>query len=128
MTNPKNTFGDHYLVDLYGCDPSLISTVQPVRDVLLNAAIKSESTILDDSFHQFEPYGASGVIIIAESHFSIHTWPESNFAAVDIFTSGNLMKPQIAIEIMQAGYGANYIKVVKMTRGALDTQRIQNND
>ena len=115
--NQDLTYGDHYLVDFHRCNPDLISTVKTVRDVLMEAAVKSESTIIDDRFHQFEPYGASGVIIIAESHFSIHTWPERAFAAVDIFTSGTRMKPQLAIDIMKAGYSAEDVDVIKVTRG-----------
>ena len=115
----KNTYGDHYLVDLHNCNPDLISTVKTVRDVLIEAAVKSKSTIIDDRFHQFEPRGASGVIIIAESHFSIHTWPERSFAAVDIFTSGSRMEPQIAIDIMQAGYNAGDVDLIKVTRGSM---------
>jgi len=125
VNKQKTTFGDHYLVDLHGCDPDLISTVEGVRNILMDAAIKSKSTIIDDRFHQFEPFGASGVIIIAESHFSVHTWPEDDFAAVDIFTSGELMQPQIAIDIMTAGYAADYVNVTKVTRGSLANQRMQ---
>jgi S-adenosylmethionine decarboxylase len=124
VTEQKTIFGDHYLVDLHGCNPDLISAVETVRNVLLDAAVKSKSTIIDDRFHQFEPYGASGVIIIAESHFSVHTWPEKKFAAVDIFTSGTRMKPQLAIDIMKAGYGADHVNVVKVARGCLSSLQL----
>jgi S-adenosylmethionine decarboxylase len=127
VTEQDATFGDHYLVDLHGCNPDLISTVETVRRVLLDAAVKSKSTIIDDRFHQFEPYGASGVIIIAESHFSVHTWPEKKFAAVDIFTSGTRMKPQLAIDIMKTGYGADRVDVVKVARGCLEGLQLSRN-
>ena len=126
-TEQEAIFGDHYLVDFHGCIPNLISTVETVRSVLLDAAAKSKSTIIDDRFHQFEPYGASGVIIIAESHFSVHTWPEKAFAAVDIFTSGTRMKPQIAIDVMKVGYGADRVDVVKVARGCLENLQLSRN-
>ena len=126
-TEQDTIFGDHYLVDFHGCNPDLISTVETVRNVLLDAAVKSKSTIIDDRFHQFEPYGASGVIIIAESHFSVHTWPEKKFAAVDIFTSGTRMKPQLAIDIMKTGYGADRVDVVKVARGCLEGLQLSRN-
>lgn len=118
LENPLH-YGEHYLLDLHGCDACLIRSAETVREVLMDAAVKCKSSIISDSFHQFEPYGASGVILIAESHFSVHTWPESNFVSVDIYTSGNKMKPEIAIRLIESGFDADRIDVVKLTRGQL---------
>ncbi len=117
----RNDFGRHYLIDLRDCDPEIIKSVDPTREIVLRAAKECGATILDDHFHQFQPIGVSGVVLIAESHISIHTWPESGFAAADIFTCGE-MKPQVAIDIMREGFRAKAasmsMKVV--VRGQLD--------
>jgi len=117
----RSDFGKHYLIDLRDCDPEIIKSVDPTREIVLRAAKECGATILDDHFHQFQPIGVSGVVLIAESHISIHTWPESGFAAADIFTCGE-MKPQVAIDIMREGFRAKEtsmsMKVV--VRGQLD--------
>ncbi|HEY5892614.1 MAG TPA: adenosylmethionine decarboxylase [Chthoniobacterales bacterium] len=78
--------GQHSLLDLHGCDPALLADQETVRLALLDAVRKSGGTIVTDFFHQFSPHGVSGVVVIAESHLAIHTWPERGFAAVDLFT------------------------------------------
>jgi len=114
-------FGKHYLIDLRECDPEIIKSVDPTREIVLRAAKECGATILDDYFHQFQPIGVSGVVLIAESHISVHTWPENGFAAADIFTCGE-MKPQVAIDIMREGFRAKEttMKVKVVVRGKLD--------
>ena len=117
----RSDFGKHYLIDLRDCDPEIIKSVDPTREIVLRAAKECGATILDDYFHQFQPIGVSGVVLIAESHISIHTWPENGFAAADIFTCGE-MKPQVAIDIMREGFRAKEttMKVKVVVRGQLD--------
>ncbi len=122
MNKSKPTFGDHYLLDFHGCDPILIGAIKATEETMLLAATRCYSTIIEHSFHQFEPHGVSGVILIAESHFSIHTWPENAFAAVDIFTSGETMQPEIAIKVLKEGFSATRVDVTKVTRGQLNAQ------
>ena len=121
MTGSTPTFGDHYLVDLYGCDEALIGAAKPTQEALLSAATRCGSTIIEYHFHQFSPHGVSGVILIAESHISVHTWPESRFVAVDIFTSGEVMQPEVAIRILEEAFSAGRVDVMKVTRGRLVT-------
>ena len=117
----RSDFGKHYLIDLRDCDPEIIKSVDPTREIVLRAAKECGATILDDYFHQFQPIGVSGVVLIAESHISVHTWPENGFAAADIFTCGE-MKPQVAIDIMREGFRAKEttMKVKVVVRGQLD--------
>lgn len=82
--------GTHTLVDLIGCDRQLLDDRDGIRDCLLEAARRSGCTIVTDTFHRFSPHGVSGVVVIAESHLTIHTWPEHGFAAIDMFTCGTL--------------------------------------
>ncbi len=117
----RSDFGKHYLIDLRDCDPEIIKSVDPTREIVLRAAKECGATILDDYFHQFEPIGVSGVVLIAESHISVHTWPENGFAAADIFTCGE-MKPHVAIDIMREGFRAKETttKVKVVVKGQLD--------
>ena len=114
-------FGKHYLIDFSDCDPEIITCVDLTQEIMMRAAKQCGATILNNHFHQFQPIGVSGVVLIAESHISVHTWPEHGFAAVDIFTSGK-MKPQVAIDIIQEGFRvkATSMSVHIKTRGQLD--------
>jgi S-adenosylmethionine decarboxylase len=120
MAESTAKFGDHYLVDLYNCDAELIGAAKPTEEALLSAAKRCGSTIIEYHFHQFSPHGVSGVILIAESHFSVHTWPEDGFVAVDIFTSGDVMQPEVAIKILEEAFSAGRVNVKKVTRGLLE--------
>ena len=81
--------GVHVLGNLYGCPKELLEKVDIVKNLMWKAAAEAQFTAVGESFYQFEPAGATGVILLAESHMSIHTWPEKNFAAVDVFTCGD---------------------------------------
>ncbi len=80
--------GIHILVDLKDCPTELLGKKNIVSKLLNDVVKKSHLTKVEETFHQFEPEGVTGVIVLAESHISIHTWPERNFAAVDIFCCG----------------------------------------
>lgn len=78
----------HYLADLTGCPSDRVATVEAVESVFLRVLEKHGATILGVNSHQFEPQGATVVVLLAESHASLHSWPENNAACVDIFTCG----------------------------------------
>jgi len=75
--------GKHLLLELNGCDHKLLNDISFIKETMLAAAKESGATILGESFHQFSPQGVSGVIIIAESHLTVHTWPEHGYAGAD---------------------------------------------
>jgi len=82
--------GRHILLDMWGINSDLLTDINFITTTLRLAAIEANATILYDHYHHFgEGYGITGVLILAESHISIHTWPETDFAAVDIFLCGN---------------------------------------
>ncbi len=114
----KNKYGQHYLIELIHCDGEKLKFVPAVKKVLLQAAKKSKAKLLKSYFHQFRPFGVSGVLFIKESHFSIHTWPEDNYAGVDIQTCG-FMYPQRAIEELKNKFYAQKVKVRIFRRGEL---------
>ena len=88
-----NALGRHLLLELFDCDTDAINNVEGVKGALIEAAKRAQATIVDVVFHEFNPFGVSGVVVIAESHLSIHTWPEYRYAAVDIFTRHYLVRP-----------------------------------
>jgi len=115
----RTDFGRHLLVDLVHCDPELLKRVATVRPIVMQAVEACGATILEDTFHQFEPFGVSGNVLIAESHVGFHSWPENGFAAADIFTCGE-MRPEIAIDVMKEGFRARDAVVRTLVRGRLE--------
>ena len=90
----------HILFDLKGCPADLLDDYRFVRNTLFHAAILSNSRILKIDFHQFTPQGVTGFALLADSHISIHTWPENNVAKCDIFTCGEKCDPHKAVEYL----------------------------
>ena len=84
------TIGRHLIAEYYGCDPVVLNDVEAIRATMVNAAEIIGAHVLGEMFHTFEPHGVSGSVVIAESHLSIHTWPENGYVAVDIYTCGGL--------------------------------------
>ena len=84
----------HLLAEFFGCDRNLLNDAHFLRRTLEEAARAAGATPLGERFHTFEPHGVSGVILLAESHISVHTWPELNYAAFDIFTCGADTDPE----------------------------------
>jgi len=116
-----NALGKHLLLELKDCDKEVLNDLDFLRGALLTAASKCGATVLGESFHQFSPQGVSGVVVIAESHLFIHTWPEYAYAAVDIFTCGNSVQPEKAAELLIEKLGANNHSIIEVQRGILDT-------
>jgi len=85
----SNPEGVHYLLDLQGCKEELLRDKDLLTTAMENAATNAGATVVETLIHQFNPHGLSGVVVIAESHLAIHTWPEHSYAAIDIFTCGN---------------------------------------
>ncbi len=110
------TIGRHLIAEYYGCDFNAINNVEYVRNHMCEAAIKIGATVLGEKFHQFSPQGVSGTVVIAESHLSIHTWPEKGYVAVDIFTCGGL-EPNIGFEYLGEVLKAKTGRVQEILRG-----------
>ncbi len=114
------SLGNHLLVELYSCDSDIINDKDRVEKILNQAAEISGATIIKSVFHKFSPHGISGVIVIAESHFSIHTWPEFGYCALDIFTCGDKIDNYKALNFLKKEFGTKNISVVESKRGILD--------
>jgi len=111
--------GKHLLLELKDCDAGLLNDLDYLREALTGVAILIGATVIKDSFYQFSPQGISGVVIIAESHISIHTWPEYCFAAVDVFTCGEVIEPAKAVKPMVEKLKAKSTSYIELKRGVL---------
>jgi S-adenosylmethionine decarboxylase len=111
------TLGRHVIADLSGCASHLISSVDYVQEVLEVAVVRAGATIINSIFHKFSPTGVSGIILLSESHCSIHTWPGEEYAAIDIYTCGEHVFPQVAAEYIADKLHAKEICFSSLERG-----------
>jgi S-adenosylmethionine decarboxylase len=109
--------GRHLLLELFDCDAEAINSLDTVKASMVEAAKRAQATIVDVVFHEFNPFGISGVVVIAESHLAIHTWPEYRYAAVDVFSCGDVLQPQVAADYLVEQLGAARASVVELQRG-----------
>lgn len=114
------TLGRHVLMELSGCSRKVLNDRDAIEQHLLGAAEMAGATVIAHSFRKFEPQGVSGFVMIAESHLSIHTWPEYRYAAVDIFTCGNI-DSEPAVKYLVKVLKAKEAYVVTVPRGAIGT-------
>jgi len=83
------SLGRHIIAEFYECDKDILDDVDKIEELMKKASIESGATIVTSTFHRFLPHGVSGAVIVSESHFAIHTWPEYGYASVDIYTCGD---------------------------------------
>ena len=114
-----HALGTHLLVELKDCNSKLLNDIKKIEEILVNAAKEAKATIIESRFHKFSPFGISGVVVIAESHLTIHTWPEYGYAAVDIFTCGETLQPSVAANYVIQKLHSKNPSVVEMKRGLL---------
>lgn len=114
------SLGYHLILELEGCPEAPLNDPKIVSRVMTEAVESSGATMIQPFFHKFAPQGVSGVVIISESHFSIHTWPEYGYAAVDIFTCGDQIDMDKAVEIIRGGFEATSIQKLMLSRGMPD--------
>ena len=114
-----NALGKHILLELKDCNEEALNDLGFLRSTLVEAAKDCGATVLGESFHPFNPHGVSGVVVIAASHLSVHTWPEYGYAAVDIFTCGDSVQPEKAAEVLIEKLGAKNHSLIEIQRGLL---------
>jgi S-adenosylmethionine decarboxylase proenzyme len=110
--------GIHLLVEMIECNQDKINNILHIKDSLLMAAEVAGATIINSFFHEFSPNGISGVVILAESHISIHSWPEEKYAAVDVFMCGSRVDPWKASEYLEIAFDAKKVKITDILRGS----------
>ena len=114
--NCSDTVGKHCILELYGCDSVRLNDEAFLRDTITTAAQRAGATLLHLITHAFDPQGVTGLALLAESHISIHTWPESGYAAVDVFTCGDHTMPERACAVLAAELGAANHKLTSFRR------------
>lgn len=114
-----NALGKQILAEYYNCDRELLNSATLIEKYMNNAALEAGATIVTSAFHTFNPFGVSGVIVIAESHLSIHTWPEYGYAAVDIFTCGEIVDPWKAFAFLREKLQSGHFSTMEMKRGQI---------
>ncbi len=113
--------GRHLLVEYKNCNPLVLNDRLLIEELMRSAAKAADTTIVTSVFHPFFPQGISGVVVIEESHLSIHTWPEYGYAAVDFFTCGDGL-PEKAHEVLKQGLEAKTSEIMFVNRGAISEE------
>lgn len=117
MNKETEALGRHILVEYYGCSKETLRDVTLLEQELLQAAKITGATVLNSIVHKFTPHGVSVAVIIAESHLTIHTWADHQYASVDLYTCGNLCDPWKAFEYMSGVLGTKNFSAMEMKRG-----------
>lgn len=113
---PPGSVGTHCILELYGCRSELLNNADYILRSLRNAAQRAGATFLKETFHCFEPQGVTALILLAESHISIHTWPESGYAAVDVFTCGDHTMPETACHFLTQAFESSQYSLHSLRR------------
>lgn len=112
-----STFGRHVAVDTWGVDFDLLNNEEFLQAQLIDAAEACGATVLSVQSKQFEPQGATVLVLLSESHLSIHTYPERGFAAIDCYTCGETVDPQLAIDYLVSVLKPEKTYAKKLVRG-----------
>jgi S-adenosylmethionine decarboxylase proenzyme len=115
-----DALGRHVLLELSGCPFTLLNDIGFIRLSFLEAARRAEVTVLSENFNMFNPQGVSGVLVIAESHISVHTWPEYGYAAIDVFTCGDNALPDRAVEFLTGVFRPSESRNYVIRRGMME--------
>ncbi len=115
-----HSLGRQIVAEFYHCEEACLADSGYIAEVMQRAAEVAGATIVTQTFHEFSPHGVSGVVVIAESHLSIHTWPEHGYAAVDLFTCGETVSPEIAFEHLKSCLKAGQVSTMELHRGQLE--------
>ena len=111
-----NYLGKHFLAEFYDCSSDTLNDEKKIAGIMTKAVEVSNAIIIKPFFHKFSPQGISGIIVIAESHLAIHTWPEFNFAAVDLFSCGDFDFTE-ALRYINGNLNAGRYSILCIKRG-----------
>jgi len=116
--------GKHIILELWGCEKQALDDQQGVEKMLVNSAKACGATLICVKTHKFSPQGVTGVAVLAESHISIHTWPELGYAAMDVFTCGDHVIPQDTIPEIRSFLKPEKVEVMDIKRGIVDAEEV----
>ena len=112
------SIGSHCILEMYDCPEGLLNDPVFIAQAVREASIEAGSTLLEEVRHAFEPQGVTALALLAESHISVHTWPESGYAAADVFTCGEQAEPEKACEFLVRKLQARHYSLRRIERGA----------
>jgi S-adenosylmethionine decarboxylase len=110
--------GRHVIIELWGCG-EVINDAALVENAMRSAVHAANATLLNIFVHEFSPQGVTGVAVLAESHLSIHTWPEYGYVAADVFTCGSTTRPDAAAEVLRIAFEATTADIRELERGVM---------
>jgi S-adenosylmethionine decarboxylase len=113
-----DTLAKHLLAELHGCDRRLLDDPTELKRLMLAAAARAAAHVVADVVHRYAPHGVTCLLVLEESHFSLHTWPEAGYAAADFYTCGSLL-PELALELLRDGLSATRFDLLTVERGRL---------
>lgn len=120
LLKKQQSLGKHILVEAYDCDRERLDNLSGLQAAMQTAAEVAGATVVDVAFRKFEPYGISGVVVISESHLTIHTWPEHGYAAIDLFTCGCRAEPWKAFDFLSGFLKASKVTTMEVQRGYVE--------
>lgn len=109
--------GNHVIAELSHCHPGILGDLEKVQEAMIRAAKEACATVREVAFHKFYPHGVSGVVVLSESHISIHTWPEYGYAAIDVYTCGDHTDPRRACQYLAEAFGSKTMSTTVVERG-----------
>lgn len=112
-----DTMGRHVIAELWECDTNKLNNMEYIERLFVNAALEAGAEVREVAFHKFAPQGVSGVVIISESHLTIHSFPEHGYASIDVYTCGDQIDPNVASDYIAKSLGAKNSEVVEVPRG-----------
>lgn len=115
----RDALGIHIMVEYYGCSERSLNDPDAIKREMVAAVEKIGATVVSSSAHAFSPHGVSAVVVISESHMTMHTWPEYRYAAVDLFYCTRAIDPWIAVDHLKTFLNADHFTSVEMKRGSL---------
>ena len=115
----EKNIGYQILIDLYDCDYEKMEDLDYIKNMMKGLSEVLGTTIRDEAFHKFSPYGISGVLIIAESHLAIHTWPDYKYAGIDLFTCAKKLNTDKAIEFLCQSLNTKNYEIKEINRGKI---------
>ncbi|RCW66328.1 adenosylmethionine decarboxylase [Saliterribacillus persicus] len=112
-----DTMGRHVIAEMWDCNIDKLNDMNLIEKIFVNAALKAGAEIREVAFHKFAPYGVSGVVIISESHLTIHSFPEHGYASIDVYTCGDIIDPNVAAQYIAEELESKKCEKVEVPRG-----------
>ncbi|MBO8156446.1 MAG: S-adenosylmethionine decarboxylase proenzyme [Bacillaceae bacterium] len=112
-----DTVGRHVIAELWDCNADKLNDMAFIEQIFVNAALKAGAEVREVAFHKFAPQGVSGVVIISESHLTIHSFPEHGYASIDVYTCGDRIDPNVAADYIVEALEAETVEKVEVPRG-----------